>query len=67
METYTATYPIREETIVASFVPECIRCGHKTILCITMPIGTDWAGYFVCPDCLHKYMDPAITMARQGE
>jgi hypothetical protein len=61
--TYTATYPIKQETITASFVPECIRCQHKTVLCIYMPYGTDWAGNFICPDCLHELVDPAITQA----
>ena len=67
MSVYTAVYPIKEETITASFVPECIRCEHKTILCIIMPYGTDWAGHYVCPDCLHEHMDPAITAARRND
>lgn len=65
-DTYTVTYPIAGEVIAASFVPECARCQHKTVLCITMPYGTDWAGHFVCPDCLHELVDPAITAVRTG-
>lgn len=64
--TYTVTYPIKEEVIAASFIPECARCMNKTILCITMPYGTDWAGHFVCPDCLHELVDPAITASVNG-
>lgn len=60
---YTVTYPIKEEVIAAAFIPQCIRCLHTTILCIIMPYGTDWAGSYICPDCLHELVDPAITAA----
>lgn len=61
--TTTATYPISQETITASFIPECIRCKRKTLLCLMMPYGTDWAGHYICPACLHELVDPAITAA----
>jgi hypothetical protein len=62
--TTTLTYPIKEETIIASYVPRCVICEVADIRCVTMPIGTDNAGDYVCPKHMHLLVDPLIDAVK---
>jgi len=53
-------YAVQQEALKFE-QPKCFFCDKPTWYYVEAPVGSDYAGRAICPECWHERIDPVMA------